>query len=736
MLRWTRSLKARALSFVSTRKKLRAVAKGLLLLSVIGLCIVSMVFVLLSISEEAMALRLKATSVHGLWPSLNPELTLTSIGSAIPATSEPNSTLLVGPEGALATAWQLPHMYYVTRYRFTRCSQKPACSFPNICPEQLEHFSWRVQGQHADSKEWVTLHSANTSSAQPGAGVALSSALQSVTAVRLVVHPPTPQAVGSVCVSQIEIVGKFDVHYNVWVGLTEYWNKTRASSPALRLLVQIVESGKMHLHKGEVDKRSQHVLKACVDQTHTCLENWFSLACFRSLPSSVSVCTQSVRELVSQELEVLSWVNWNQIQSIGSRFILEAVLGGALKLFGTAFGFLWNLFMFLMDLWVFLVVFVGMVFSEEGILPWVLTSFTTFERATIQQITLVCTRDIHGVFVSLAKIAVFHSVFSWFSCSFFDLDFPCTIGVLSGVLCLVDERLVLLCLLPAAVQLWAHTSPSDGYWLALMPVPVELSTVRFWVFCSLNVWRCLGGVGANIFRCNTPDLHPMIVGWSVFGGISLFGASGAITGPMVATLPFMLRELFGLYKEWVSSAAQALSPGHHGLDGDSPLLVPHRMFDQSLNQSQGLPQSDAEAQDQPVLRVAHFRQEDSDSELSPPGARSDSFSHSVFGTPRSHSTRRLSSSLQHGSCASSVDPRDRSASLRHRTPGSQRRAPSPAQGSAAPSGGSASPLPTPLPSRRAASPARMAGPGKFSVWQDPVSSFYDRTETLEQSDLG
>lgn len=210
-------------------------------------------------------------------------------------------------------------------------------------------------------------------------------------------------------------------------------------------------------------------------------------------------------------------------------------------------------------------------------MPWVLMSFTTVEHITTQQITLICTRYIHGVFVSLFKIAMFHGIASWFCLSCFELDFPFSIGLLSAVTCLVDERLVLLCLAPAALQLWAH--PGDGLpvwcpvWIGSL-LPIELSSIKFWTFCGVSLWRCLGAIGANIFRGNTPDLHPLIIGWSVFGGISLFGASGAITGPLVATLPFMLRELFQLYKGWLSSPNHPKSPS----GPDSPLCEPKRLF--------------------------------------------------------------------------------------------------------------------------------------------------------------
>ena len=478
--------------------------------------------------------------MQGLWASLNPQLLLTSIGAPISHKEEKHEVRVVSANSeGLPVAWQFADVkYYVTSYALSRCyesqSQSSVCSFPNICQfpiPQLDFFSWELQGRCERGEAWSTLHRGNSSMLQSDKFEqeinyeAEDNHLKSVHAVRLLVTTAQSPVPTPLCLSGLDISGKFDLNYNLWIGINEYWNKTKETSPALRMLSQIIENGHVQnlFNKGEPKTGSERLLKSCLEQFSPCFTNWLSLSCLKSLPSASSQCMKSTREVIALEFEAFSWVS--HIQSIGSRFIVESVVGGALRLFGTAFSLMWNIFMLCLDIWVFLVVLVNLMFSDEGILPWMLISFTTLDKITIQQIILICTRDIHGVFVSLFKIAMFHSIFSWFTLSLFELDFPFSIGVLSGMTCLVDERIVLLWLIPGALELWMEV-PTASSWQAVLLGVSSLPhfNLRFVAFFILNLWRCaFGSVGANIFRGNTVvgDLHPMIIGWSVFGGISL-----------------------------------------------------------------------------------------------------------------------------------------------------------------------------------------------------------------------
>ena len=109
--------------------------------------------------------------------------------------------------------------------------------------------------------------------------------------------------------------------------------------------------------------------------------------------------------------------------------------------------------MWLLDLWVFVTVLLLLVSSEDSVFVWVFQHFTTLEDSRVESVAFTCSQKIHGVFVSLFKIFLFHGTFSGLSLFAFELSYPCSIALLSAIMALIDERLSVKLLL----RVWGPT---------------------------------------------------------------------------------------------------------------------------------------------------------------------------------------------------------------------------------------------------------------------------------------
>jgi len=123
---------------------------------------------------------------------------------------------------------------------------------------------------------------------------------------------------------------------------------------------------------------------------------------------------------------------------------------------------------------------------------------------------------------------------------------------------LIDERLVLLILLPSTLQLFFDASLQES-----SPCNWIFRETNWWdhswdhtaataTFLVVQVVRCIWlGIGAIIYQAHVEDdVLVSVVGFSVFGGLSLYGFSGLITGPLIATIPFTAKDLFNIYREY------------------------------------------------------------------------------------------------------------------------------------------------------------------------------------------
>ena len=116
----------------------------------------------------------KATSVHGLWPAMNPELVLSSLGTTIPASPESPDILQHNGNPLSGSAWILPHTYYVTKYSLSGCKEllsEKTPFLPKSCTHcgsgSMQHLRWSLQGKPVEQAHWLTLHSSDSLITRP-----------------------------------------------------------------------------------------------------------------------------------------------------------------------------------------------------------------------------------------------------------------------------------------------------------------------------------------------------------------------------------------------------------------------------------------------------------------------------------------------------------------------------------------------------------------------------------------
>jgi len=302
-------------------------------------------------------------------------------------------------------------------------------------------------------------------------------------------------------------------------------------------------------------------LLQCREQWADCTGSVLSVACIKSLFGALTRCAELLQQAVSQEIELPAWMNLKTM-----RDSVTGVVAGVVQVFQTFINFLWNLFMQLLDLWVFVVVLWVFVSSEVSVFTWLLQNFTILEETIVEKVAFESTKKIHGVFVSLLKIFLFHGTFTGLSLYAFELSYPCCIALLSAFAAVVDERLMLVILAPSTLQLvfdpqvspWCiATFHRFDWWHSSWD-----TTSATALFLGLQFMRCVWpGISAHIYSDHVEDpVLCYVVGFSVFGGLSLYGVTGLIIGPIVATIPFTIKDLFAVYRDWATNPSPLLSP--------------------------------------------------------------------------------------------------------------------------------------------------------------------------------
>lgn len=103
---------------------------------------------------------------------------------------------------------------------------------------------------------------------------------------------------------------------------------------------------------------------------------------------------------------------------------------------------------------------------------------------------------------------------------------------------LLSDNIVILLFAPYIASLFRS---SDG-WLALTPSGILLLLIQ--------LFRCaFSPISKAVYDRHDRHVHTILVNWSVYSGVFLYGVGGFVIGPIVATLPGLARDLFKIYKD-------------------------------------------------------------------------------------------------------------------------------------------------------------------------------------------
>ena len=140
------------------------------------------------------------------------------------------------------------------------------------------------------------------------------------------------------------------------------------------------------------------------------------------------------------------------------------------------------------------------------------------------------TRGVRGVFVSCAKLALFHAAFTWVTFRAFGVHFVYTSTLASGATAILPLLASWSVSLPAALGLLAKGEGLKGAALVVLH------------------WVTLIFVDIDIYQSEIQVVHPYIVGLSVVGGMCVFDPAlqGAVLGPLLVTA---LATGYNLYQE-------------------------------------------------------------------------------------------------------------------------------------------------------------------------------------------
>ena len=138
------------------------------------------------------------------------------------------------------------------------------------------------------------------------------------------------------------------------------------------------------------------------------------------------------------------------------------------------------------------------------------------------------TRGVRGVFVSCAKLALFHAAFTWVTFRAFGVHFVYTSTLASGATAILPLLASWSVSVPAALGLLAKGEGLKGVALVVMH------------------WVVLIFVDIDIYQSEIQVVHPYIVGLSVVGGMSVWdhALEGAVLGPLLVTALATARNVY------------------------------------------------------------------------------------------------------------------------------------------------------------------------------------------------
>ena len=167
------------------------------------------------------------------------------------------------------------------------------------------------------------------------------------------------------------------------------------------------------------------------------------------------------------------------------------------------------------------------------------------------------TRGVRGVFVSCAKLALFHAAFTWVTFRAFGVHFVYTSTLASGATAILPLLASWSVSLPAALGLLAKGEGLKGAALVVLH------------------WVTLIFVDIDIYQSEIQVVHPYIVGLSVVGGMCVFDPAlqGAVLGPLLVTA---LATGYNLYQELMRTPPAGPGGGAHTPGGSRAVVTTAR----------------------------------------------------------------------------------------------------------------------------------------------------------------
>lgn len=102
----------------------------------------------------------------------------------------------------------------------------------------------------------------------------------------------------------------------------------------------------------------------------------------------------------------------------------------------------------------------------------------------------------------------------------------------------------------------ASLIPLVGTGLVMIPVLITLFFIgKWWAFIFMAIWFIPVGLADNLIRTwviqGQSQIHPLLVFFSIFGGIEAFGVQGIIFGPLVLAIMLTMLHIYELEYEHV-----------------------------------------------------------------------------------------------------------------------------------------------------------------------------------------
>ena len=245
-----------------------------------------------------------------------------------------------------------------------------------------------------------------------------------------------------------------------------------------------------------------------------------------------------------------------------------------------------------MNALIFIQVFFKLSDPKSDPVKWALSSYTLLRDDTTDHLALKATVNIHLVFVSIVKIAMFHGLFSWFTLTLLGLDAPTAVGLISALVGLLSDGMVILVLIPATLQIYL-TAEGENLWE--LPSPLRYPFIEFVVVLIIpfilpwfvrtyyahaeSIWKYLqkeckktkGSRGGKKKEQHRKDKTPRIKIKRTFAWAALYAIISLLLAYVACRTPLNCFLAIQLWRCWALGMSEMVYGSH--IENLSPSLV-------------------------------------------------------------------------------------------------------------------------------------------------------------------